>query len=377
MPSARIPPKLIKNKQKREAVYAKAKRERGQEKLKRRLALAEAERKDPEAKKARIAQNVPKTLDNMRQHDPSMLLPNSSAAGPSTSVATSSADPPEAPQPDIESQFDIANDPFASYFSTVDPSIPPKVLITTSQRATRTTYTFCDELVGIFPGAEFIRRKKGNGFEMGRIAGWAAARGYTSLIVVNEDMKKPNAITVAHLPHGPTAYFKLTSVQLTKEIFGHARASPHYPELVLNNFVTRLGHSVGRMFQTLFPLMPEFEGRQVVTLHNQRDFLFFRRHRYMFKSTERAALQEIGPRFTLKLRWLKKGLPSVQNLGAAPPPLVLAENKDVADDEDEGTLEEGASDRKLAVESSRPAKTEEFEWRWKPELETTRTTFFL
>ena len=27
------------------------------------------------------------------------------------------------------------------------------------------------------------------------------------------------------------------------------------------------------MFQTLFPQMPEFQGRQVVTLHNQRDFL--------------------------------------------------------------------------------------------------------
>jgi ribosome production factor 1 len=82
-----------------------------------------------------------------------------------------------------------------------------------------------------------------------------------------------------------------------------------------------------------------------VTLHNQRDFLFFRRHRlvlipvpvpvsfspslilpsplkalyremqantrYVFDSPTKARLQEIGPRFTLKLRWLKKGLPSV------------------------------------------------------------------
>lgn len=84
---------------------------------------------------------------------------------------------------------------------------------------------------------------------------------------------------MVHLPNGPTAYFKLTSVELTKEIFGHARATPHNPELVLNGFVTRLGHAVGRMFQTLFPPMPEFQGRQVVTLHCQRDFLFFRRHR--------------------------------------------------------------------------------------------------
>jgi ribosome production factor 1 len=62
---------------------------------------------------------------------------------------------------------------------------------------------------------------------------------------------------------------------------GHARATPHFPELVLNGFVTRLGHAVGRMFQTTFPPLPEFQGRQVVTLHNQRDFLFFRRHRFV------------------------------------------------------------------------------------------------
>lgn len=78
---------------------------------------------------------------------------------------------------------------------------------------------------------------------MGRIAGWAAVRGYTNLLVVNENTKKPStysiyypvfeifygryadvcgvldAITMVHLPGGPTAYFKLTSIALTKQIF--------------------------------------------------------------------------------------------------------------------------------------------------------------
>jgi ribosome production factor 1 len=97
-------------------------------------------------------------------------------------------------QPTAEAAADIASDPFASYFSsTDDPTIPPKVLITTSPKATRTTYEFCDELVGIFPGAEFHRRPKTRGFEMGKIAGWAAGRGFTNLMVVNENMKKPSA----------------------------------------------------------------------------------------------------------------------------------------------------------------------------------------
>src|SRR5258706_2762001 len=76
-------------------------------------------------------------------------------------------------------------------------------------------------------------------------------------------------------------YFPPAAIDFDTELSQvHARATPHHPELILNGFVTRLEHAAGRMFQTLFPPLPEFEGRQVVTLHNQRDFLFFRRHRY-------------------------------------------------------------------------------------------------
>lgn len=116
-------------------------------------------------------------------------------AGPSTLTQDEKEDtgPQPVVQPEDESAADIAADPFAEYFSGVlDPSIPPKVLITTSPKATRLTYDFCEELVCVFPGAEFIRRKKGKGFEMGRIAGWAANREYSHLVVVNEDMKQPS-----------------------------------------------------------------------------------------------------------------------------------------------------------------------------------------
>ncbi|KAH9852123.1 Brix-domain-containing protein [Lenzites betulinus] len=393
MPPSRFEPSTIKNKIKREEIAGKQKKAKRQEKLQKRLVQAKAEANDPLLKKKRLAQNVPRTLDNTREFDPSILTANPNAeAGPST--LASQEDPangekqPEQ-QPEDESAADIANDPFAAYFSgAVDPSVPPKVLVTTSPKATRTTYDFCDELVGIFPGAEFIRRKKGKGFEMGRIAGWAANRGYSHLMVVNEDSKKTNAITMVYLPSGPTAYFKLTSVELSQKISGHARATTHYPELVLNGFVTRLGHTVGRLFQTFFPPMPEFQGRQVVTLHNQRDFLFFRRHRYAFRSTEKVALQEIGPRFTLKLRSLKKGLPAVKNLGAPSKHLEFdaEENeqerqalKDVEMGESAAQEENEEQDAQPAKQSQKvvPPTEDEFLWMWKPELETTRRTFFL
>ncbi|KAJ7498542.1 anticodon-binding protein [Mycena latifolia] len=372
MSAKRFEPSTIKNKIKREEISRKTKKAKGQQKLQKRLAQAKAEANDPAAKKKRLAENVPRTLDNTREFDPSFLT----------------ADPGQSSSSAQETAEDIASDPFASYFSsTDDPTVPPKILITTSPKATKATYDFCDELVGVFPGAEFIRRQKGKGFEVGRIAGWAAGRGYKHMCVVNEDSKKPNAITLIHLPDGPTAYFKLTSVQLTKEIYGHARATPHDPELVLNNFVTRLGHAVGRMFQTLFPPLPEFQGRQVVTLHNQRDFLFFRRHRYAFRSPEKVALQEIGPRFTLKLRSLRKGIPAVQRFGDDPKPLVFEVD---SKEEEEGTLEDASNAAEPEAEPAAkapadteppkpvvPPTTDEYLWTWKPELETTRKTFFL
>jgi ribosome production factor 1 len=98
--------------------------------------------------------------------------------------------------------------------------------------------------------------------------------------------------------------------------------------LIINNFRTPLGHLTCTIFRALFPPQPDFEGRQVVTVHNQRDFIFIRRHRYVFREkreTEKAVvdtdgkemkgaegirtgLQELGPRFTLKLRRIDKGI---------------------------------------------------------------------
>jgi ribosome production factor 1 len=102
---------------------------------------------------------------------------------------------------------------------------------------------------------------------------------------------------------------------LSTDIKGHGRASSHKPELVLNNFSTMLGHRVGRMFASLFCQDPNFKGRRVVAFHNQRDFIFFRHHRYIFEEKEKKAdgqtvkvrLQELGPRFTLRLEQLQKG----------------------------------------------------------------------
>ena len=76
---------------------------------------------------------------------------------------------------------------------------------------------------------------------------------------------------------------------------------------MLNNFNTRLGLQIGRSFAALFPHDPQYAGRHVITFHNQRDFVFFRHHRYIFRNAQKVGIQELGPKFTLKLRSLQKG----------------------------------------------------------------------
>lgn len=71
----------------------------------------------------------------------------------------------------------------------------------------------------------------------------------------------------------------LVSARKRYRLLKQADFRPSSAELILNGFSTLLGISIGRLFGSMFPPMPMFRGRQVVTLHNQRDFLFFRRHR--------------------------------------------------------------------------------------------------
>ncbi|KAI3459089.1 hypothetical protein Pfo_015752 [Paulownia fortunei] len=142
------------------------------------------------------------------------------------------------------------------------------------------------------------------------------------------------ALLIIGLPDGPTAHFKFSRLVLWKDIKNHGNPASHQPESVLTNFTTRLGHHVSNpsdkmLIQSLFPQDPNFCGRRAVTFHNQRDFIFFRHHRYIFETKESkqpvskgkeekdkeanpqqkviARLQECGPRFTLKLICLQHG----------------------------------------------------------------------
>ena len=69
---------------------------------------------------------------------------------------------------------------------------PPRILLTTSPHATQATHAFMAELRSVLPGGEVYKRLKGRGFEVGRIARWAAKREFKAMVIVNEDHKTPS-----------------------------------------------------------------------------------------------------------------------------------------------------------------------------------------
>lgn len=324
--------KHIGNKMKRTELYRKYKADKHKAKFSRRSAQAKEERgEDGAAKKAaRLAANKTRTIENTRDFNPAIINAPNTHEGPGPSNLSKTAagkigndDEAQDAEEGVEEMKE--QEAASEVDEDEDPSAPPALLITTSMPSSSTsphleslnsrshpsakTREFVDELLSVFPGAEYRPRSKAQGVGLGKICGWARERRFDAVLVVNESHKAPFALTVIQLPYGPTGVFRLTSILSGAEIYGKARPTPHTPELILNNFTTVLGHRVGTVLQSLFPKIPQLEGRQVVTCHNQRDYIFFRRHRYMFKNAEKTALQEIGPRFTLKLHSLKEGLP--------------------------------------------------------------------
>ncbi|KAH8352574.1 hypothetical protein KR084_005076 [Drosophila pseudotakahashii] len=268
------PLSLMRNKEQRLALYKKMKKEKHKKKMQERRAR----------RKAGVPANPGHTIESLREKD-------------QTEVANLNDSDNE------ELQKELELDDFSSYFER---SYEPKVLITFADNPVTKTRKFGLELSRIFPNALVKIRNKSS---VKNICKSAEREEFTDVVIINEDRRKPNGLLVIHLPNGPTAHFKVSNVKLTSDIKrDHKEITKHRPEVILTNFTTRLGLTVGRMLGALFHHDPEFRGRRAVTFHNQRDYIFFRHHRYEFsKEGKRVKLRELGPRFTLKLRSLQEG----------------------------------------------------------------------
>jgi ribosome production factor 1 len=385
-------PHKIANKQKRQAEHLKQKKQKESTKRDERLKRRRTEDKNPILRLERRAKNVPATIDSKRTWDQataddeaegklgvsvdilnpkrrrieetpaveadepeedvaedeghdededdvdSMLASDSEEdedaqdgakllPDPDEERAASEAPSTTSAATDLNLTPEILMQRFPGLFNASDKE--PKVLVTTSINST--LHYEAELLTTLFPNSYYIRRTAhfhSYKYSVREISAYAASRDYTTVIVLMEERKKPKGLDIVHLPDGPMFHFSISNWVEGKKIPGHGNPTNHFPELILNGFKTSLGVLSAHLFKSLFPPRPEVQGRQVVTLHNQRDYIFVRRHRYVFRDkrgTEksiqgadgkpmegvediRAGLQELGPRFTLKLRRVDKGI---------------------------------------------------------------------
>ena len=364
------------NKQRRQDFHAKQRIARDKLSRDERFRRKKAEDKDPRLREERQRRNVPLTLERKRVWDDadedatdglglsvdvarlqeqteeeqqaptpsdnddldSMIGSDSSDDEPpakpldSARVRTATERATSPTQSTTSTNLNLTPEALAARFpSIMSDEIPPtpKILITTSINAKLRHEA--QLLTSFFPHSVFIPRsahRHGHKYSIREIAGFAANRHYTTVVVLNENLKRPAGLDIVHLPNGPMFHFSISNWIEGKALPGHGNPTEHVPELILNNFRTPLGLLTAHLFRRLFPPQPEFAGRQVITLHNQRDYIFVRRHRYVFRAkreTEkvvvgsdgkeiigaegiRAGLQELGPRFTLKLRRIDEGI---------------------------------------------------------------------
>lgn len=235
----------IRNAARREYVAQKGKAAKAKAKLARRLAQKKAERDDPELRRVRVANNVPRTIENTREwvggpvagddeedrkkaasgsegedsddedigsdiddEDDDEMQEDAPAQSTSTSkgpvvtegdartrpVQIKSGGSPEdfeldmAGLEDLFSAHDEANAlPPRASTSRLPP--PKPLLLTTSPRPHGPTYEFLNELQSLLGGKRYaqILPRKNARFELSKVCKWAIKRGYGGIAVVGED----------------------------------------------------------------------------------------------------------------------------------------------------------------------------------------------
>lgn len=184
----------------------------------------------------------------------------------------------------------------------------PRPLITTSRNPSTRLATFSKELRLLLPTS--IRLNRGTTILPNLISSAKAAQ-LTDIILLHEHRGTPTALTLSHLPHGPTAKFSLHNVMLRSDLPNSARGtvSESYPHLVFEGFSTKLGKRVVQILKHIFPPRdgPHKVGNRVVTFRNIEDSIEVRHHVFVQTGYRDVELAEVGPRMTMRCFEIKGG----------------------------------------------------------------------
>jgi len=150
----------------------------------------------------------------------------------------------------------------------------PRVMVTTSRDPSSRLVQFAKEMSLIFPNAQRINR---GAYTTKEVVEACRSNEVTDLVLVHEHRGEPDGLVISHMPHGPTAFFGLTSVVTRHDIKAKESVSEAYPHLIFEAFESKLGTRVTNVLKHLFPV-PKDESKRVVTFSNRNDFISFRHH---------------------------------------------------------------------------------------------------
>jgi U3 small nucleolar ribonucleoprotein protein IMP4 len=184
----------------------------------------------------------------------------------------------------------------------------PRPLVTTSRSPSTRLSTFSKEIRLLLPTS--IRLNRGN-LIIPNLLSSAKAAALSDIILLHEHRGTPTAMTLSHLPHGPTASFSLHNVVLRADIPNASRGtvSESYPHLIFEGFKTRLGLRVVQILKHIFPPRegPHKIGNRIVTFKNVEDSIEVRHHVFVQTGYRDVELAEVGPRMTMRCFEIRGG----------------------------------------------------------------------
>jgi U3 small nucleolar ribonucleoprotein protein IMP4 len=200
-------------------------------------------------------------------------------------------------------------------YSVTSGVVDPRPLVTTSRSPSSRLSTFAKEIRLLLPTS--IRLNRGT-LVLPDLVTSANAAALTDMILLHEHRGTPTAMTISHLPHGPTASFSLHNVVLRADIPNAARGtvSESYPHLIFDGFSTKLGKRVVQILKHLFPPREAGKiGNRVVTFKNIDDSIEVRHHVFVKTGYRDVELAEVGPRMTMRLFEIRGGTPEKKSGG--------------------------------------------------------------
>lgn len=185
--------------------------------------------------------------------------------------------------------------------------VEPRPLVTTSRDPSSRLSSFAKEIRLLMPTS--IRLNRGT-LVLPDLVSSANAAALSDMILLHEHRGRPTAMTISHLPHGPTASFSLHNVVLRADIPNAARGTvaESYPHLIFEGFKTKLGNRVVQILKHLFPPIEAGKvGNRVITFKNIEDSIEVRHHVFVKTGYRDVELAEVGPRMTMRLFEVRGG----------------------------------------------------------------------